>query len=148
MEIKIKNTFDIKQKAVVFGYNDFYFGTKKLEESSFININTDDGIIISVNGDDTREGKMKIMEESICKKRLKLKSIEFSSNNTKIGRFWIYCSDANGRCVLNPVFIQAYVKSSQQTLFPVIINSSDNDLTTVVDGNTAWLFTLEPNEEI
>ncbi len=108
MELKIKNTKNIKQKAILFGYNQFSFGgyTEK-DEISFLNLNMDEGIKISINGKDNHLHLHDIYKES-ASSPFRCESIEYTSNNTKFNMFYHYSMDANGKALFNPILYACF----------------------------------------
>jgi len=153
MEIKIKNNKDIKQKSILFGYNEFTFNDyQKKDEISFFDINTDDGIEITMNGVSTTHGKLELIK-ALAENPKKLKSIEYTTNSPKSpNMFYHYRVDANGYKFFKPIYPNMFVSHKQETLYPIIIDSTSEDGyergVKGIDGNTALLFILEPNEEI
>ena len=152
MEITIKNKTFGKQKAVLFGYNEFTFNDyKKKDEVSFFDINTDEGIEITMNGDSTQHGKLSIIKNLVDNPK-KLKSIEYTTNSIKPpNMFYVYMSDANGNKYLyKPIHPSIFVSPTQETIYPIIIDSKPEHNTRLkgIDGNTALLFILDSFEEI
>lgn len=152
MEITIKNKTFGKQKAILFGYNEFAFNNyQKKDEVSFFDINTDDGIEITMNGYSTTNGKLAIIKNLVDNPK-KLKSIEYTTNSKKSpSMFYVYMSDANGQKYLfKPTHPSIFVSPTQETIYPIIIDSEPEHGTGLkgIDGNTALLFILDSFEEI
>ena len=149
MEVKIKNTTDKKQKAIIFGFNYMlHGGLHNLENPSFFDIKTDDGIEIKYDGDGSKE-HIENMYKKMCSEVIRIENIEYTSNNNKLkNRFYCLIIDANGKMQFDPFYPSMYLTATQESIFPIIINNEYSGKIKGIDCNTSLLFILEPNEEI
>jgi len=150
MEVKIKNTTDKKQRAVVFGFNYTLHGGGlfNLQDPSFFNIKTDDGIEITYDGDGSKE-HIESIYKKMCSDVINIKNIEYTSNNNKLSiGFFCLSIDANGKLVFDPIYPSFFLSPTQESIFPIIITDEYGVKIKGIDCNTSLLFILEPNEEI
>ena len=149
MEVKIKNTTDKKQKAVVFGFNyNLHGGGLHFESPSFFDIKTDDGIETTYDGDSSKE-HLESLYHKIGSNPIHVRDIEYTSNNNKLTNcFYCLIIDANGKMLFDPFYPSTYLTATQESVFPIIIHNEYSGKIKGIDCNTSLLFILEPNEEI
>ena len=143
MEVKIKNTKNKKQRAVVFDFSYILNSGVFFQEPSFFNIKNDDGIEIEYDRD------IEDIKSVFIERHIDIKNIEYTSNNTKTSNhFYFSRIDANGKMVFDPVYPVNFITPQQKSVFPIIITDENSSDIKKIDYRTFLLFVLEPNEEI
>lgn len=151
MELIIKNKTNKPQRAIVFGYLDYntilFHDSEK--EHDFFDYSTDDGVEILINGDSTYEGRLKLIKKTE-KWPIRIKDIEYYSNITSPCMFRVHHMDVNGTSIISRIYLNNFIKPSQEKIFPIILNSNEVVFHGLgaIDYNTSLLFILKPNEEI
>ena len=145
MKIKIKNTKDIYQKAVIFGYYDDCYELSKQNNNPFFNLKTDEGIEIEMNGDKSIKGRLEIVKNQVdgYSKPIFIDSVEFKSSIDKGLFFDVLAIDANGSKSFNTVFLNLKKYNGWYTG-----SAHERYELKCIDCNTSWLFNLAPLEEI
>lgn len=157
MEITIVNDNNYKSKCVLFNLIN--------PQPMFLDLKTDEGVSISLNGDNTG----KSMDEFIKfldSKVFEFKEIQwYSGENFYYNGFTILKSDANGHYIIGEIVEpMIYVSPIQKTIYPIIIpfekdfistNISDKKqikhtltINNTINFRTSYLFTLEPKQKI
>ncbi len=146
MEIKIKNTKDVSQKAVIFGYYDDCYELVSQNDNPFFNLKTDEGIEIEMNGDKTIEGRLKIVENKKDKysEPIFIDFVEYESTTKSID-FICMEIDANGQKVFNHVY---NLLRNKDGVYIGKSNEGSSYNLRGIDCNTSWLFNLAPHQEI
>jgi hypothetical protein len=143
MEVEIKNTTGDYLNCVLFSLYDSCFKAIT-SEKSFFNLKTDDGVVISIDGDSSDE-KRKSFIQSLATKLFRFKYIEFSESTDELGNFTVMNTDANGDIFFRKIHTSMHIDASCKSTYPLKIY---NDFNEVISIQTSYLFKLKPNQEV
>lgn len=138
MKVVIKNITNNHSNCVLFGFDDRCFGYHK-SDKDFLNLKTDEGIVIYVDGDDTDVSRKKFIN-ALGQNFFKFKELEYSSNIVPYNGFQHLQTDANGSKSIENIFIS----NRKEPNIPIVVENIHKG----IDIMTSYLIKLSPREEI
>lgn len=144
MEVVVKNTTDNPKVCVVFGQYDRSFNHDYAFEPCLPNMETGKGVQIIIDGDDSDERRLELINKSI-NEPIEFNSMEFSSNITKLHEesIRVINKDDNRDTKITIIKLINYFSAYQTELYPIEIKKDWK-----ISKDMSIYIILRPSEEV